>query len=82
MFEVGLNVKLVPVKLPGVNVYVPEPGVIVGVIVTGVPLQITLLLPNGTILMVGVGLTIIVVVSAPLANELEQPVTLLLPLIV
>jgi hypothetical protein len=54
----------------------------VGVIVTGVPLQITLLLPNGTILMVGVGLTIIVVVSAPLANELEQPVTLLLPLIV
>ena len=78
VFVVGLKVKLVPVKLPGFRVYVLAP---VGLITNDEPLQIALPLPKGMILIVGVGLTIILVVSA-LDTAFAQPVVLLLPFIV
>ncbi len=75
---VGLTVKLVPVWLPGFKVYVFAP---LGVITTDAPLQITLLLPNGAIVIVGVAFTVIL--AMPWFDAaLAQPVALLLPSIV
>src|ERR1700757_2971891 len=74
----GLIVKLVPVWLPGFNVYEVAP---LGIITTVVPLQITLLLPNGFILIVGVGFTIIGTKAASV-TVFEHPVVLFVPSIV
>ncbi len=76
MVAIGLTVKLVPVKLPGINVYVLAPD---GVIIELPPEQIELELIEPAVI-VGVGLTVIVVVKFP-ANELTHPVALV-PLIV
>ena len=73
MLDVGLNVKLVPIKLPGLSVYVFAP---VGVITVEPPLHITLLLPKGAIVIVGVAFTVKLTVNGGLAMQpLVVPVT-------
>ena len=74
----GLTVKLVlDVMLPGFKVYVLAPE---GVITADEPGQILLLLTEVKP-MVGVGLTVIGIISAS-DEALVQPVTLFVPLIV
>ena len=77
ILPVGLTVKLVPTWLPGFNVYVAALlGFTLGVITIEEPLQITLLLPKGLIVIVGVGFTVKVSVKAGLgAQPLATPFT-------
>ena len=73
----GLKVKLVPVRLPGFRVYVYTPaGLACGLITVEAPLQITLPVPKGAIVIVGVGLTVNVTVFAGLgAQPFAVPLT-------